>query len=450
MRELGVGKITSWTFSKCGRYLYGMSIQSPSQVVQFDTQIRKIVRTIYDPLHVGAIYSMSLTIHESEIYCLGSINGSIMLAKLPFGPEAKYEVRIIAVAPLGILNCEKIRLCFPTSEDEAFVIVGQGTNFLRKDGRMGGNPQWPIVLTVKEKDMSPWREFEEREDPHLKNGISPPLTPKREVDNEDMEGEAKEDNPELPMIEESKVDAIQEKEAGQEETLRTDAHTKEDLNEAGAVHTHTDSNTLLTNKGEWQEDTVNTNSSLEGIPREASELQGGGVLPPHPQSDANQGRQVINTGLQSTKTGVGDSGFDKEKTGDIQTPEIAGTKNDTSIEPINSSLPDDPPKTGRRDSEGGYHAVNKILNTEEMASDMGEQATTVSGESIDTSRSGISFDEQNKSADSLDSELKNTQMSLDSRSEMNLIPRPGTHRSYDVSIGVLGVLVLSYLMHKYL
>jgi hypothetical protein len=113
-------------------------------------------------------------------------------------------------------------------------------------------------------------------------------------------------------------------------------------------------------------------------------------------------------------------------------------------------LPDDPPKTGRRDSEGGYHAVNKILNTEEMASDMGEQATTVSGESIDTSRSGISFDEQNKSADSLDSELKNTQMSLDSRSEMNLIPRPGTHRSYDVSIGVLGVLVLSYLMHKYL
>jgi hypothetical protein len=84
---------------------------------------------------------MSLTIHESEIYCLGIINMSIMLAKLPFGSEAKCDVRIIAVAPLGILNCEKIRLCFPSSEDEAFIIVGQGTNFLRKDGRVGGNPQ---------------------------------------------------------------------------------------------------------------------------------------------------------------------------------------------------------------------------------------------------------------------------------------------------------------------
>jgi len=86
MRELGVEKIPFWKFSKCGRYLYGMSIQSPSRVVQFDTQIRKIVRTIYDPLHVGPIYSMSLTIHKSEIYCLGIINGPIMLAKLPFGP----------------------------------------------------------------------------------------------------------------------------------------------------------------------------------------------------------------------------------------------------------------------------------------------------------------------------------------------------------------------------
>jgi hypothetical protein len=193
----------------------------------------------------------------------------------------------------------------------------------------------------------------------LKNGISPPLTPKRDVDNEDMEGEVKEDNPGFRMIEESKGDAIQEKEAGQEETLGTDAHTKEDLNEAGAVHTHTNSNTKVTNKGEWQEDTTNTNSSLEEIPRETSGLQGGGVLPPHPKSDANQGRQLINTGLPSTKTAVGDSGFDKEKTGHIQTPEIAETKNDTSIERINSSLPDDAQETGRRDSEGEYHAINK-------------------------------------------------------------------------------------------
>jgi hypothetical protein len=48
----------------------------------------------------------------------------------------------------------------------------------------------------------------------LKNGLSPPLTPKRDVDNENMEGEVKEDNPELRMIDGSKGDAIQEKEAG--------------------------------------------------------------------------------------------------------------------------------------------------------------------------------------------------------------------------------------------
>jgi hypothetical protein len=52
-----------------------------------------------------------------------------------------------------------------------------------------------------------------------------------------------------------------------------------------------------------------------------------------------------------------------------------------------------------------------------------------------------------------DSQLKDSQTSLDSRFEVNPIPRPGTHHSYGVSIGVLatlGVLILSYLMHKYL
>jgi hypothetical protein len=144
-----------------------MSIRQPSRVIQFDVQTRKILRTIYDPLHFGVMSAMTLTIHNQDLYVAGTANGSIMLARLPIKPNVKYEGRIAAVGPFGMENCEKLHLCFPESTERPLTIVGRGTNFMRKDGKTGGNVQWPIIVTVTNDNMGPWVEMLEWEEPKV-------------------------------------------------------------------------------------------------------------------------------------------------------------------------------------------------------------------------------------------------------------------------------------------
>jgi hypothetical protein len=244
-----------------------MSIQERCRVVQFDIQTRRSIRTIYDPLHLGQMSAMSLSIHKFEVYCLGFIEGSILLAKLPFGPETKYEVRMIAVAPFGIENCEKLRLCFPTSKDDPFVIIAHGTNFLRKDGRMGGNGQWPMAFTVKEKDMQEWVEFVNLKDP-LDCEVGGPPTPKAQIENGDMEEKIIENNPELRLIEDQKEDVVHEDAADQ--GVSQNSNSLE--NDLSARHSETLGNTELDIVSERRGDSAQpTHSALIAGLQENSE-----------------------------------------------------------------------------------------------------------------------------------------------------------------------------------
>jgi hypothetical protein len=166
------GKITSWLFSQCGRFLYGMSIQGPSRVLVFDTERREMVKTIYNPLYRGVLSAMTLTMHNEEIYASGTHGGGIIIARLPLSPDSKYEARMAAVGPFGLQNCERLRVIFvDATHGGGFVLVGQGTNYLRKDGKIGGNSQWPIVLSVKEEDMEKWIPWALLEEPKADDGV---------------------------------------------------------------------------------------------------------------------------------------------------------------------------------------------------------------------------------------------------------------------------------------
>lgn len=117
---------------------------------------------------------MSLVIHENDVFVAGTTGGAIVLTRLPLTPSSKYETRTLAVAPFGIQDCEKLRLLFPSSSEQPLVIVGQGMNYLRKDGKTGGNLQWPIVVSVKEQDMTDWVELAEQKEPDpAKTGEEP-------------------------------------------------------------------------------------------------------------------------------------------------------------------------------------------------------------------------------------------------------------------------------------
>lgn len=108
---------------------------------------------------------MTLSMHEKEVYASGSLDGVIIIVRLPLGPDSKYEARRAAVGPFGLQDCERIRLLLSNSKDKGLIIVGQATNYLRKDGKIGGNSQWPIVLSVKEEDIENWIEWELLEEP---------------------------------------------------------------------------------------------------------------------------------------------------------------------------------------------------------------------------------------------------------------------------------------------
>jgi hypothetical protein len=142
-----------------------MSIQAQGSILVFDTRKRTTIRTIYNPLHQGVVPAMTLAMHEEQIYALGLLDGAVVIVQLPLSPESKYEARLAAIGPFGLQDCEHLHLLFPNTKRRSLVIIGRATNYLRKDGKTGGNSQWPIVLSVKEEDMGSWIELELLEEP---------------------------------------------------------------------------------------------------------------------------------------------------------------------------------------------------------------------------------------------------------------------------------------------
>jgi hypothetical protein len=224
------GNITSWQFSECGRYLFGVSMQWPSRIIQYDTWKFEVIRTIYNPFH-GFLPGMTLALHEDDLYAVSKEDSIVLAVRLPFKSTAAYAIRAIAIGPYSLQNCEKVRLVWPRKTGEAYVVVAQGANYLRKDGHPGGNMQWPIALSVKEEDLGPWVGLEEIKEPKSKSELDAEEAKERAGKAEDEAGKA-EKNTEEKKNEASKAegDANQaEKEAVQIENWpgKGDVNTKE-------------------------------------------------------------------------------------------------------------------------------------------------------------------------------------------------------------------------------
>lgn len=88
---------------------------------------------------------MTLTMYEGGVYASGATEaGAVIITRLPLTSGSKYETRMAAVGPFGVQNCDRLRLVFMDSGGKSVVaIVGQGKNYLRRDGKIGGNTQWP-------------------------------------------------------------------------------------------------------------------------------------------------------------------------------------------------------------------------------------------------------------------------------------------------------------------
>ncbi|KAM5354913.1 hypothetical protein ACJ41O_001559 [Fusarium nematophilum] len=164
--------MSSWLFSPCGRHLYGISHGWPPRIVQFDTWRRRVVRTVYDPFRMQSLMPrMTLRFYNDELYAVADRLGVAVLVRLPFGPDpdpARYARRYLAAVPSDTQNCESLRILFPESpgdDQRRYLLVGQGTNYLRKNGVVGGNTQWPFAVAVKERDLGEWTVLEEAVDP---------------------------------------------------------------------------------------------------------------------------------------------------------------------------------------------------------------------------------------------------------------------------------------------
>jgi len=108
---------------------------------------------------------MTLTVHDNDIYGISTDGAAIKLARFPFGPASLYQMRTLGVGPFENYSCKKLRLIFPRIPGDPFLVIAQGTNYLRKDGNMGGNLDWPVVISVKEQDMGEWENMIEWEEP---------------------------------------------------------------------------------------------------------------------------------------------------------------------------------------------------------------------------------------------------------------------------------------------
>ena len=169
--------VTSLQFSECGRYIFGVAMSWPGQIFQFDTWKGKTVRTIYDPFNSdGSFRAISLSLYEGNIFAIGVDNSAVMVARLPFRSNSRYEAAALTVAPSELALCKIFTLLWPSSTVGNITLVAHDTNFLRQNGNVSGTGQWPIVLSFKETDISEWYSLEERqpaaEDDSLEAGVS--------------------------------------------------------------------------------------------------------------------------------------------------------------------------------------------------------------------------------------------------------------------------------------
>jgi len=418
--------------------------------------------------------AMSLAIHKSEVYCLGSIEGSILLAKLPFGPETKFEARMIAVAPFGIENCEKLRLCFPTSMDDPFVIIAHATSFLRKDGRMGGNAQCPMVSTVKEKDMQEWVEFVNLEDP-LDCEASRPPTPKAQIENRDIEEKVIENNPELRMIEGPKEDVVRDDAADQGVPCNSNS-LEHDL---PARHSETLGNTELDIASERKGDSTQpTHSALMADLQENSERGFHGNDPIFSEVDRVP-KMGGNGNILQHATTIGENNGDASSNSfvcqDLERSAASDhqpTANGSSADTMSNSTPigdsDSPDNTGEIEQHATMteNTLDTITNdviaedpdkaSNQSPRDGAQHATTIENNANThavTEESKMSNPEPRRSVDVSTSQPRDTEEKMDDLSGIDHIRRHRTGRDYGVPIGMLvtsGVLILSYLMYKWM
>jgi len=191
-------------FSSSGRYVFAVSAGRPYRIIQFDTWSwnRHIVRTLYDPFQTDGPCRISLCFWNDRVYALGSFDYALKMAELPFhdlkksklrlndeaskigGKEGAvvksrevivkeikkvYRIRTVASAPYFMLQYPILDAMMPSTTEGNCIFVGRGVNYLRKDGRLGGTLQWPIVMSVNEQNMGDWEEVEEQEDPNIEH-----------------------------------------------------------------------------------------------------------------------------------------------------------------------------------------------------------------------------------------------------------------------------------------
>jgi hypothetical protein len=107
---------------------------------------------------------MSLAFSGDDVFAIGTDGMSVpvTIVRLPFSATAAYEHAVLAVAPQAIGSCTSLTMLEYPDQEGRIVLVAQAPNYLKKDGERGGNMQWPIVLSVREKDIGRWIVQKER------------------------------------------------------------------------------------------------------------------------------------------------------------------------------------------------------------------------------------------------------------------------------------------------
>lgn len=158
--------VASLHFSDCGTYLYGFSTSWPSSVLQIDARVGRITRTIYDPFNSdGRLTTVSLTTYGGDVFAVAVDISRVLICRLPFRLEARFELAVLALGPLDIGRRTQLEILWPQNVDEDVVVVAKDKNFLRRREEPGTSAMWPIVLAFKERDMGEWILMQERDPP---------------------------------------------------------------------------------------------------------------------------------------------------------------------------------------------------------------------------------------------------------------------------------------------
>jgi hypothetical protein len=138
-------------------------------VIQFDTWKGRVVKTVKAPLQRVNLMSATLSLWEEDVMLVATEGALAVLAcRLPFTASSdrglksmKCSCAYLASAPRHIDAATHIDVTWPPNQEEGeIMVVALPPNYLRKEGRLGGNYEWPIVLAVNVKDTGDWTEVE--------------------------------------------------------------------------------------------------------------------------------------------------------------------------------------------------------------------------------------------------------------------------------------------------